>query len=149
MEVPPRFHRLLTRRCLSSLPFVIFHSFVSGFDSIIQFDPSEKEEIEKFKAIVNNRNVMQYYPSYRAAELVGVSGRALGKLTSSFMVVTSDGQKVNLGLSIKFEAKSMKVIDYSRKEGRSWEYSQKALDLIVEYKVCGFRLTLFPLTFFG
>lgn len=78
---------------------------------------------------------MQYYPSYRAAELVGFSGRALGKLTSSFMVVTSDAQKVNLGLSIKFEAKSMKVIDYSRKEGRSWEYSQKALDLIMDYKV--------------
>ena len=51
------------------------------------------------------------------------------------MVITSDGQKNNLGLSLKFEAKSMKVIDYSRKEGRTWEYSQKALDLIREYKV--------------
>jgi 5'-3' exoribonuclease 1 len=81
---------------------------------------------------------MPYYPSYRAAEMVRVSGRALGKITSSFMVVTSDGQKINLGLSIKFEAKSMKVIDYSRKDGRSWEYSQKALDLILEYKVWTF-----------
>jgi hypothetical protein len=51
------------------------------------------------------------------------------------MVLTSDRQKINLGLSIKFEAKSMKVINYSRKDGRSWEYSQKALDLIMEYKV--------------
>ena len=51
------------------------------------------------------------------------------------MVLTSDRQKVNLGPSIKFEAKSMKVIDYSRKDGRNWEYSQKALDLIMEYKV--------------
>jgi 5'-3' exoribonuclease 1 len=67
--------------------------------------------------------------------MVSVSGRALGKITSSFMVLTSDRQKINLGLSIKFEAKSMKVIDYSRKDGRSWEYSQRALDLIKEYKV--------------
>ncbi len=51
------------------------------------------------------------------------------------MVITSDGQKTNLGLSLKFEAKSLKVVDYSRKEGRTWEYSQKALDLIKAYKV--------------
>lgn len=67
--------------------------------------------------------------------MLGISGRTLGKITSSFMVITSDDLKNNLGLSIKFEGKSMKVIDYSRKDSRSWEYSQKALDLISEYKV--------------
>jgi len=51
------------------------------------------------------------------------------------MVITSDHQKTNLGLSLKFEAKALKVIDYSRKDGRTWEYSQKAVDLIKEYKV--------------
>lgn len=51
------------------------------------------------------------------------------------MVITSDNQKTNLGLSLKFEAKALKVIDYSRKEGRHWEFSQKAVDLIKEYKV--------------
>ena len=68
--------------------------------------------------------------------MVGISGRALGKITSSFMVLTSDEQKTNLGLSIKFEAKALKVIDYSRKEGRTWEYSEKAIQLIRDYKVC-------------
>lgn len=67
--------------------------------------------------------------------MVGISGRALSKITSSFMVITSDNQKTNLGLSLKFEAKALKVIDYSRKEGRHWEFSQKAVDLIKEYKV--------------
>jgi hypothetical protein len=51
------------------------------------------------------------------------------------MILTSDGQKTNLGLSLKFEAKGLKVMDYSRKEGRSWEFSDKAIDLIREYKV--------------
>lgn len=68
--------------------------------------------------------------------MVGISGRALSKITSSFMVITSDNQKTNLGLSLKFEAKALKVIDYSRKEGRHWEFSEKAIDLIREYKVC-------------
>lgn len=53
------------------------------------------------------------------------------------MVLTSDGQKHNLGLSLKFEAKSMKVLEYTRKppSGRGWEYSDKAIDLIRRYKV--------------
>lgn len=64
-----------------------------------------------------------------------MTGRALSKITSSFMVITSDHTKTNLGLSLKFEVKALKVIDYSRKDGRTWEYSQKAVDLIKEYKV--------------
>ena len=74
--------------------------------------------------------------------MVGISGRALGKITSSFMVITSDEQKTNVGLSLKFEAKALKVVDYSRKEGRHWEYSERAIDLIREYKVCYFLRAL-------
>jgi 5'-3' exoribonuclease 1 len=58
------------------------------------------------------------------------------------MVLTSDHQKNNLGLSIKFEAKSLKVVDYSRKNARYWEFSEKAVDLIREYKVRLFKLPL-------
>jgi len=43
--------------------------------------------------------------------------------------------KVNLGLSVKFEGKAQKVIDYSRKTDRYWEFSQTTVDLIKEYKV--------------
>jgi 5'-3' exoribonuclease 1 len=74
--------------------------------------------------------------------MVGMSGRALSKITSSFLVITSDGQKTNLGLSLKFEAKALKVIDYSRKEQRHWEFSEKAIDLIREYKVKDMMLLL-------
>ena len=93
--------------------------------------------------IVDSRKSGHYFPSFKAAEMVGLSGRALSKITSSFMVITSDKQKINLGLSLKFEAKALKVIDYSKKEGRFWEFSQKAVDLIQEYKVsesCGREL---------
>ena len=66
--------------------------------------------------------------------MVGLSSMALAKITASFMVVTSDGRKENLGLNLKFDAKGLKVIDYSRKEGRYWEFSDKAIELIKEYK---------------
>ncbi|KAF8808626.1 hypothetical protein BYT27DRAFT_7286147 [Phlegmacium glaucopus] len=66
----------------------------------------------------------RYYPSFKPAEMVGISGRALGKITSNFTAITSDHQKNNLGLSLKYEAKGLKVIDYSRK---------KAIELPREY----------------
>ncbi|KAL5525520.1 hypothetical protein ACEPAG_6856 [Sanghuangporus baumii] len=101
---------------------------------MLAFFPNERTEIDKFKSIVANRLDLKYYPSYKVAEKVGISGHALSKVTASFMVVTSDGQKTNLGLSLKFEAKSLKVIGYSRKNGRFWEFSEKAIELIQEYK---------------
>jgi len=52
------------------------------------------------------------------------------------MAVDGDrSRNVNLGLSIKFEAKARKVIDYSRKTDRYWEFSQTTVALIKEYKV--------------
>ena len=78
----------------------------------------------------------RYYPSFETAKRVGLSGKALSKITSSLMVVDEDRVKTNLGLSLKFESKALKVIDYSRKNTtRFWEFSDKAIDLIREYKV--------------
>jgi hypothetical protein len=51
------------------------------------------------------------------------------------MVLTSGKEKINLGLSLKFEAKALKVIGYSRKNSQYWEFSQKTIDLIREFKV--------------
>ncbi|KAI6039713.1 exonuclease II [Pisolithus marmoratus] len=101
---------------------------------ILAFFPSDKQENAKFKGIVEDRASQQYFPSYKAAFMLDISGRALARVTSSFMVLTSDSSKENLGLSLKFDAKSLKVMDYSRKIGRYWEFSEKTIDLIQEYK---------------
>lgn len=77
---------------------------------------------------------MKYLPSYTVAEMVGISGHVLSKITASMMVLAG-GQKTNIGLSLKFEAKGLKVIGYSRKNGRFWEFSEKAIELIKDYKV--------------
>ncbi|KAI9000441.1 hypothetical protein BD414DRAFT_798 [Trametes punicea] len=102
---------------------------------ILVFFPSEKTENEKFKDVVANRLRNKYFPSFKVSEMLGISGKALSKITSSFMVVGSDGNKNNLGLSLKFEAKGLKVIEYSRKDGRYWEFSEKAVELIREYQI--------------
>ena len=73
--------------------------------------------------------------------MLGISSKALSKITASFMVLTGDGSKSNLGLSLKFEAKSLKVVGYSRKMDRYWEFRDKAVDLLREYKVgCHFLI---------
>ncbi|KAI8933157.1 hypothetical protein NX059_009798 [Plenodomus lindquistii] len=75
-----------------------------------------------------------YIPSYVVARQLNMPPLALSKLTSSFNV-NSSGLKLNLGLNLKFEAKKLKVLGYSRKSQNGWEYSQKAMDLLAQYMI--------------
>ncbi len=68
--------------------------------------------------LVSQCKMLTYYSSYKAAEMLGLLGKALSKIMSAFMVLSAGEDKTNLGLSIKFEAKAMKVIEHSRREGR-------------------------------
>ncbi|KAI0303658.1 exonuclease II [Multifurca ochricompacta] len=101
---------------------------------VLAFSPSEKLENEALKEVVAKSMATQYIPSFQVAEMLAMSKRALSRVTSSFMVLINDGQKVNLGLSIKFEGKAMKVLSYSNKSGHVWEFSDLAIDLIRDYK---------------
>ncbi|KAF3912931.1 hypothetical protein AA313_de0209626 [Arthrobotrys entomopaga] len=74
----------------------------------------------------------RYVPSYAVARGLGLTSLVLSKITSSFQVQVDD-TKVNLGLNLKFEAKKLKVLGYSRKAHSGWEFSQKAIDLLREY----------------
>ena len=81
--------------------------------------------------------VHPYTPAYAVAKMLNLHPLVLSKLTSSFSV-NSSGLRLNLGLNLKFEAKKMKVLGYSRKGATGWEYSQKAIQLIEQY------MTSFP-----
>ncbi|KAF9470744.1 hypothetical protein BDN70DRAFT_845719 [Pholiota conissans] len=97
--------------------------------------PSDNSENNDFRAIVIGRKSSDYYSFYNAANLARITTLALAKIASSFLVITSDGAKSNLGLSLKFDAKGLKVIGYSQKsESGKWDYSQKTIDLVKEYK---------------
>ncbi|KAJ3094724.1 hypothetical protein HDU97_007642, partial [Phlyctochytrium planicorne] len=81
----------------------------------------------------------KYLPSFKVSKSIGASALAISKITSSLQVVAKNGdQRTNIGLNLKFDGKGRKVLGYSRKSESGWEYSQKAFELIREYK------TLFP-----
>lgn len=63
-----------------------------------------------------------------------MSALTLSKITSGLMIEVGTGQRINVGLNLKFEAKSQKVLGYAQRNEQGWEYSQKAIDLILEYK---------------
>lgn len=64
-----------------------------------------------------------------------MSGLTLSKITSSLLLVAPTGEsRINVGLNLKFEAKQQKVLGYSRKTESGWEFSEKAVELIREYK---------------
>lgn len=81
-----------------------------------------------------SERLVPYYPSYVVARKLHMPPLALSKLTASF-TVSSSGMKLNLGLNLKFEAKKMKVLGYSRKSANGWEYSQRAVDLLEQYMI--------------
>lgn len=75
-----------------------------------------------------------YTPSYQIARSLNLNGLALAKITSSFSIKVDD-TRVNLGLNLKFEAKKLKVLGYSRKSESGWEFSQAAIQLIQQYMI--------------
>jgi Exoribonuclease Xrn1 D2/D3 domain/Exoribonuclease Xrn1 D1 domain len=102
---------------------------------VLAFSPSDKHENEAMKEVVAKGSSTPYLPSFQVAEMLAMSKRALSRVTSSFMVLVGDEHKVNLGLSIKFESKAMKVHNYSNKNGNVWHFSDIAINLIRDYKV--------------
>ena len=104
---------------------------------VLAFSPSDKQENEQLKEAVAKRSGPRYSSIYQVAEMLAMSKRAISRVTSSFMVLVGDDQKVNLGLSIKFEGKGLKVLNYSIKNGNVWQFSDLAIDLIRDYKVSG------------
>ncbi|MCJ1310727.1 hypothetical protein MMC25_004393 [Agyrium rufum] len=75
-----------------------------------------------------------YTPSYAVAKNLGLNPLVLSKITSS-LSITVDDSRTNLGLNLKFEAKKLKVLGYSRRSSTGWEFSQKAIELIRQYMV--------------
>ena len=78
--------------------------------------------------------VTPYAPSFAVAKTLGLNPLVLSKITSAFQIVL-DENRVNLGLNLKFEAKKLKVLGYSRKGPSGWEFSQKAVQLLQQYMV--------------
>lgn len=109
----------------------------------MQYFSSDRQENFAFKGAVHGSNQAGWLPSHAVSRQLRVPPLSLAKVTSSLMVSVSGDSKVNLGLNLKFEAKSQKVLGYTRKTDGGWEYSPKAVKLVSDYKV---RAALFQTT---
>ena len=103
-------------------------------DIALAWFPLEAKENEEFKRVVARRPEGTYYPSPILARRIGISGLALSRITSSLLVQLSDGSKVNIGLALKYESKGLKVLGYSRRNDRGWEFSETTAQALTKYK---------------
>ena len=102
------------------------------------------KEVEFGKNIAMNQGaVTRYMPSYAVAKMLNLHPLVLSKITSSFSISALGLPRLNLGLNLKFEAKKLKVLGYSRRTSNGWEFSDKAVQLLSTY------MTMFPQFFAG
>ncbi|KAF8883421.1 hypothetical protein BD779DRAFT_1539869 [Infundibulicybe gibba] len=97
--------------------------------------PWDPRDNQRFKQLIAGQTSTAYYPMPVVAEMIGVSLYALTKLTSRLLIISPDNRRINIGLSLKFEYRKLKVVHYSRKlPEQEWELSEKAVRLCQEYK---------------
>ncbi|GAO19521.1 hypothetical protein UVI_02040640 [Ustilaginoidea virens] len=97
--------------------------------------PKQREPEFARRIIHGAERANAYTPSFAVAKHLGVHPLVLSKITSSFQISTTAGLKLNLGLNLKFEARKLKVLGYSRKSRTGWEFSALAIKLIADYMV--------------
>jgi 5'-3' exoribonuclease 1 len=88
--------------------------------------------------VQTSHSTSQYTPSFAVAKMLGLHPLVLSKITSSFSVSAMGLPRLNLGLNLKFESKKLKVLGYSRRSDKGWEFSNKAIELLSTY------MTKFP-----
>ena len=99
----------------------------------IQFNKSDTPEpLFGVDAAKIERESIKYYSAYETSKILGISTFFLSRITSTYMILDNQ-KKINVGLSLKFEGKGIKTLGYTRKNGRSWEYSAIAISLIKDY----------------
>ncbi|KAI1003374.1 5'-3' exoribonuclease 1 [Podosphaera aphanis] len=84
-----------------------------------------------------------YTPAFAVAQMLHLNPLVLSKITSSFVVSSEGNSRLNLGLNLKFESKKLKVLGYTQKSDKGWEYSHRAIELLMTY------MTKFPEFFAG
>ena len=110
----------------------------------IWLSTTKGKEAEFGKGIVSGQEAQtRYTPSFAVAKMLKLQGLVVSKIASSFAVSALGLPRLNLGLNLKFEAKKLKVLGYSRRSENGWEFSDKAIELITTY------MTKFPEFFAG
>lgn len=94
---------------------------------------SELEPSIGKKRLSIERTEIRYLPSFEAARVLKISPLFLSKVAGSFLLKDKNS-KLNVGLDIKFEVRRLKVLGYTRKGPKVWEYSPLAIQLLKDYR---------------
>lgn len=129
------------------LPVVFMGAFAYGAPAVIAgYTGSDKlnVRIDKIQSVLEpdigkkrleiETKKIRYFPSYEAAKQLKMGGLFLSKITGSYMVREKGGGRLNIGLDIKSDARRLKVLGYTKKSSRLWEFSPLAIDLLKEYR---------------
>ncbi|OWZ62180.1 hypothetical protein AYX15_05666 [Cryptococcus neoformans] len=101
---------------------------------ILAYFGEETEETLRFMKAVAHRPTGKWWPSPILCRRLGISALALSRITSTLLVQLGDGSKTNIGLSLKFESRGLKVLGYSKRNDRGWEFSEKTAQVLEAYK---------------
>ncbi|KAG6014109.1 hypothetical protein E4U43_006915 [Claviceps pusilla] len=108
---------------------------VKGKTEVVVSVPKSKEFEFAKRIVYQAERSNPYTPSFTVAKQLSIHPLILAKITSAFQISTVAGLKLNLGLNLKFEARKLKVLGYSRKSHTGWEFSNLAVKLIADYMV--------------
>jgi 5'-3' exoribonuclease 1 len=114
-------------------PLTVVGHHAGKINCLLSVFNAKKEEFGR-QIARNAERLSPYTPSYAVAKALDLNPLALSKITSSFSVRVDDS-RVNLGLNLKFEAKKLKVLGYSRRGSTGWEFSRPAVELIRQYMI--------------
>lgn len=101
--------------------------------SVIKKSIKAEPTIGAIKASAEHRD-FKYFPSFEVARNLHLQPLFLSKITSSFIIENEKGQRVYVGLDLKFDSRREKVLGYTKKGERTWEYSILAINLIQQYR---------------
>lgn len=98
----------------------------------VPVEPDLSQLFRTYKTLqANYMNVGQ------AAQRLSISPHLLSRITGTVYVIKQAGAassaKLNLGLNLKFNKKNEEVPGYTRKEGSTWLYSQRAVEVVAAY----------------
>ena len=80
------------------------------------------------------RHALRYHSMSQVCRMLHISTMLLSKITSMYLIYAPKGmRREDVGLGLKFEGKQLKVLGYTKKQGRSWEFSDLAVATINDY----------------
>ncbi|KAJ1902844.1 exonuclease II Exo2, partial [Coemansia sp. IMI 209127] len=108
--------------------------------ALVDFGAVKHENFLGVNALLQySRTGHEYYkPSFVVARELGISSLLLSRLTSKMAVAhmskSGDSARIQIGLDLKFEARRVKVLGYTRRGPNGWQFSAKAVALISNYR---------------